>query len=186
MLRDVGNGHLEWSLAVLKEGDSLTEDSVIVEIDLETNAVQGEGERQRIEAVQRATKAWTGQLVDLTGRNNLLYYRDLKVGSLPLDASPRELIYRALAGRAVLLSKLFPDEENRENALKRARSVRNKANAHFEERGIETLYLACGMATWTAQKSTATPAAPVLLVPVRLAPKGAAQGEFESNWLFFA
>jgi very-short-patch-repair endonuclease len=117
--------------------------------------------------------------VDLTGRNNLLYYRDLKAGTLPLDLSPRQPIYDALAGRSVLLSKLFPGQEDLEDALKRARSVRNKANAHFEERGIETLYLACGMATWSGQKSAATPAAPVLLVPVRLAPKGAAQEEFE-------
>ena len=42
----------------------------------------------RLEAVRRATTAWTGQLVDLTGRNSLLYYRDLKVGTLPLDSSP--------------------------------------------------------------------------------------------------
>lgn len=132
-----------------------------------------------MEAVRRATKTWTGQLVDLTGRNNLLYYRDLKVGTLPLDACPRSVIHSALAGKAVLLSKLFPDGEGFEDALKRARSVRNKAAAHYEERGIETLYLACGMATWSGQKSAATPAAPVLLVPVHLAPKGAAQEEFE-------
>ena len=134
---------------------------------------------QRVDAVRRASKAWTGQLVDLTGRNNLLYYRDLKVGTLGLDRASRRLIYSALAGRPVLLSKLFSEAESLEDALKRARSVRNKANAHFEERGIETLHLACGMATWTGQKSASTPAAPVLLVPVRLAAKGAAQEEFE-------
>lgn len=147
-------------------------------IELETDAVS-EGGRHRHEEVERAARTWTGQLVDLTGRNNLLYHRDLKVGTLSLDGAPRQLIYAALAGRIVLLSKLFPGEEDLEDALKRARSVRNKGNAHFEERGIETLYLACGMATWTGQKSAATPAAPVLLVPVRLAPKGAAQEEFE-------
>lgn len=101
------------------------------------------------------------------------------MGTLPLDSSPRQLIHGALAGRPVLLSKLFKEEKAFEDALKRARSVRNKANAHFEERGIETLYLACGMASWTPQKSASTPAAPVLLVPCRLAPRGAAQEEFE-------
>jgi very-short-patch-repair endonuclease/DNA polymerase III delta prime subunit len=148
-----------------------------MEVDLET-VVTSEG-GARLEAVRRAAKTWTGQLVDLTGRNNLLYYRDLKVGTLSLDDSARQPIYDALAGRTVLLSKLFAEEEGLEDALKRARSVRNKANAHFEERGIETLYLACGMATWSGQKSASTPAAPVLLVPLRLAPKGAAQEEFE-------
>lgn len=92
---------------------------------------------------------------------------------------PPGLLFNALGGRAVTLSKLFPDKEGFADAVKRARTVRNKANAHYEERGLETLYLAVGMATWSGQKSAATPAAPVLLVPVRLAPKGAAQEEFE-------
>lgn len=129
--------------------------------------------------VERASKMWTGQLVDLTGRNNLLYYRDLRVGSLSLDSCPPRLIFTALQGRPVLLSSLFEEEEELNDAVKRARAVRNKANAHYEERGLETLYLAVGMATWSGQKSSATPAAPVLLVPLRLAPKGAAQEEFE-------
>src|SRR3954452_13410249 len=96
----------------------------------------GAGGRQ--EAVGRAVKTWTGQLVDLTGRNNLLYYRDLKVGTLPLDECQRQAIYNALANKAVLLSRLFPGEEEGADAIKRARSVRNKANAAFEERGMET------------------------------------------------
>jgi very-short-patch-repair endonuclease len=133
----------------------------------------------RSRRVEQASKMWTGQLVDLTGRNNLLYFRDLRVGSLPLDSCPTDPLFAALQGRSVLLSTLFASEEELQEAAKRARAVRNKANAHYEERGLETLYLAVGMATWTSQKSAATPAAPVLLVPLRLAPKGAAQEEFE-------
>ena len=129
--------------------------------------------------IEKASKSWTGQLVDLTGRNNLLYFRDLKVGTLPLDDVPQKLLFDALEGRSVTLRKLFPEEDAHADAVKRARAVRNKSTAHYEERGLETLYLAVGMAHWTGQKSAATPAAPVLLVPVRLAPKGAAQEEFE-------
>jgi Protein of unknown function (DUF4011)/AAA domain len=130
-------------------------------------------------AIQSAAKVWTGQLVDLTARNNLLFYRDLKVGTLDLgDVAPEHLM-DLLAGRTIVLSRLFPDEEARAGALKRARAVRNRAQEHFEERGLETLFLACGMATWTNQRGTATPAAPVLLIPARLAPRGAAQDEFE-------
>ena len=91
----------------------------------------------------------------------------------------RSDILKVLAGRPSSLSKLFPDEKTLQDAVKRARSIRNKTKAHYEERGIETLYLACGMATWSAQKSGATPSAPVLLVPCRLAPKGVAEEEFE-------
>jgi very-short-patch-repair endonuclease len=141
------------------------------------NAAADREERSR--HVRRASKTWTGQLVDLTGRNNLLYYRDLKVGSLPLESCPSKLLFAALQGRPVLLSSLFTEEEQLQDAVKRTRAVRNKANAHYEERGLETLYLAVGMATWSGQKSASAPAAPVLLVPLSLVPKGAAQEEFE-------
>src|SRR5262245_29833262 len=30
-------------------------------------------------AIERAVATWTGQLIDLGGRNSLLYYKDLKV-----------------------------------------------------------------------------------------------------------
>lgn len=72
----------------------------------------------RSQQVERASKAWTGQLVDLTGRNNLLYYRDLRVGSLPLDSCPPRLLFSALQGRPVLLSALFEEEETLDDAVK--------------------------------------------------------------------
>lgn len=159
--------------------------------DSQSNAVDTGGEangsssgvsaaaQARSKFILRASKSWTGQLVDLTGRNNLLYYRDLKVGTLPLDDVSPAMLFDALAGKTVTLSKLFPEEEARADALRRARTVRNKTKAHYEERGLETLYLAVGMASWSGQKSASNPAAPVLLVPVRLAPRGAAQEEFE-------
>jgi hypothetical protein len=133
----------------------------------------------RSEAVERATKVWAGQLVDLTARNNLLYFRDLKVGTLSLDGVAPASLADVLAGRTVSLSRLFPDADTRADALKRARAVRSRAQEHFEERGLETLFIGCGVATWTNQRTAATPAAPVLLVPARLAARGAAQEEFE-------
>jgi very-short-patch-repair endonuclease len=133
----------------------------------------------RAEAIARAVRVWTGQLVDLTARNNLLYYKDLKVGTLDLAGVPPELLFDVLGGKSTLLSRLFGGQDARADAVKRARAVRNRAQEHFEERGLETLYLACGMATWTNQRGTATPSAPVLLVPARLASRGAAQDDFE-------
>jgi very-short-patch-repair endonuclease len=124
-------------------------------------------------------KVWTGQLVDLSGRNNLLFYRDLKRGTLDLSDAVRDRVDEVLAGKVVSLSRLFPEEEAHTDAVRRARTVRNKAEEHFEERGLETLYVACGMATWTNQRGGATPQAPVLLCPARLTPKGASQDEFD-------
>jgi hypothetical protein len=48
---------------------------------------------QRRDQVAAAVRIWSGQLIDLTGRNQLLYYRDLKVGTLDLaDAVPEAMI----------------------------------------------------------------------------------------------
>jgi hypothetical protein len=40
--------------------------------------------KDRASRVRAAIKAWTAQLIDLGGRNTLLYYRDQKVGTLDL------------------------------------------------------------------------------------------------------
>jgi DNA polymerase III epsilon subunit-like protein/very-short-patch-repair endonuclease len=133
----------------------------------------------RAAAVKRAVKVWTGELVDLTGRNNLLFFRDLRAGTLHLADADAAAVAAVLTGRTVALSRLFDDEEARADALKRARTVRNKADEHFEERGLQTLYLACGMTTWSTPRGAAVPAAPVLLCPVRLVPRGAAQDDFD-------
>jgi uncharacterized protein DUF4011/AAA domain-containing protein len=145
----------------------------------EAGEVGGEAENQRAGLLRKQVKVWTGQLVDLSGRNNLLYYRDLKRGTLDLSEAVPERVADVLAAKVVSLSRLFPDEEAHEDAARRARTIRNKAEEHFEERGLQTLYIACGMATWTNVRGTATPQAPILLCPVRLAPKGASQEAFE-------
>lgn len=133
--------------------------------------------------VERAVREWTRQLIDLTGRNQLLYYRTLKRGTLELTGATPSAVNSLLAGGSVRLSNLFPptsDAPDRFNeALKRARTVHGKALTYFEERGIDTLYLAHGMATWTTNTSQSAPSAPVLLRPLRLDPSGAAASDFK-------
>jgi len=143
----------------------------------EAKAVGAETADTRAGLLRAQVKVWTGQLVDLSGRNNLLFYKDLKRGSLDLSAADH--VDEVLAGKVVPLSRLFPEDETHADAVRRARTIRNKAEEHFEERGLETLYVACGMATWTNPRGGATPQAPVLLCPARLTPKGASQDEFD-------
>lgn len=129
--------------------------------------------------MRAAITAWTGQLVDVGGRNNLLFYRDLRAGTLDLETGRFPAIESLLSGRAVRISSLFPEVEGRKDALRRSRNIHKKARENFEERGIETLHLACGMATWKNPRAQTLPAAPVLLRPAELRPKGAAQDDFE-------
>jgi very-short-patch-repair endonuclease len=147
--------------------------------DNEVGDAGGEANSRRAGLLREQVKVWTGQLVDLSGRNNLLFYRDLKRGSLDLSDAVRDRVDEVLAGKVVSLSRLFPEEDVHEDAVRRARTVRNKAEEHFEERGLQTLYIGCGMATWTNPRGGATPQAPVLLCPAHLTPKGASQDEFD-------
>ena len=135
-------------------------------------------DRQRASQVQAATQAWTGQLIDLGGRNTLLFYRDLKLGTLDLAAGDEVVLAALFEGRTVALSHLVTDEEAFGQARRRARTIRNKARELVEERGIETCFLAIGMATWDNPTGTATPAAPVLLRQAAISARGAAEDDF--------
>ncbi len=152
----------------------------------------------RRDTVERAAAQWARDLTDESGRNRLLYYRDLKVGTLDLvDADPRA-VDRLRSGRKVQLSQLFPVPVNDDyltleledqtdsdvqdlmaQAIKRARSISRKAQENFEEKGIQTLFLGWGMATWTAPSTKATPAAPVLLCPIDLHRRGTAETDYD-------
>jgi very-short-patch-repair endonuclease len=147
--------------------------------DGEVGAVGGESENARAGLLRRQAKVWTGQLVDLSGRNSLLYYRDLKRGTLDLIGADASRLEDLLAGKATTLSHMFAEPEAQADAVRRARTIRNRADEYFEERGLQTLFIACGMATWTNKRTSTVPRAPILLCPARLTPKGAAQDEFE-------
>ena len=134
----------------------------------------------RGQKVKAAVDLWKSQLIDIGGRNNLLYYRDLTRGTLDLEQADPAAVRRLLEGKSsVALSRMFTDRADLEAAVRRARTISKKAREHFEERGIDTLSLACGMATWENTIGTATPAAPILLRGAQLVPRGAAQDDFD-------
>ncbi len=140
---------------------------------------------ERLRLIGRAVRVWTGELVDLGGRNTLLYYRDLKQGTLdvgPSSAANDVAVDELLSSRAVRLSTLF-DDAAIGAAARRARTLKAKAAENFEERGLETLFLAWGMATWPNPRGTATPAAPVLLRQAALAARGGAGEDFNVSLL---
>jgi hypothetical protein len=129
--------------------------------------------------VAAAVARWSEQLMDVAGRNALLHYRDLRVGTLDLAGAEATARGAVAAGRTVPLARLFPGPQAHADAVKRARTIRNKARELYEERGIETCYLAIGSATWTNPKGGAVPAAPVLLRTAVLRAHGAAEEDFD-------
>jgi hypothetical protein len=146
----------------------------------------------RRETVERAVEQWKTDLIDLTARNRLLYLRDLRTGTLSFDEAGRDALMELVVGKRVALSKLVPRSLARKNpaaltpfedAVRRTRAITRTARAYEEERGIRTLYLACGLATWKSDRATRPPAAPVLLVPIEIRARGASQQDFELSTL---
>ena len=133
---------------------------------------------QRIRQVTAAAATWRGQLIDLSWRNQLLYYKNLRYGTLDFADADPAAVATLLAGDEVRLSKLFsrtlfPDRRVR------VRAIANKATEAAEERGIGICHVALGMATWRNASGAATPAAPVLLREATITPTGVAEDDFE-------
>jgi len=129
--------------------------------------------------VEKAVETWVAQLIDLSGNNRLLYYRDLKRGTLNLGASSEDRLGDLLAGKKVRLTALITDPTVLGDALLSCRRIRAKAKENFEEWGIPTLYLACGFASWNVAQGGAVPRAPVLIAPLAIDGHGAKQEEFD-------
>jgi very-short-patch-repair endonuclease len=137
------------------------------------------GRTRRGRLIDAAIKTWKNQLVDLSARNNLLYYRTLKVGTLHLTGQ-EEFVDQVLDGRSVRLSSMFAAAVPRQPFERRARAIRAKAKEAFEERGLDTMFIAFGMARWEEESDRRTaPRAPVTLVPVSLDPIAAGSHDFE-------
>ncbi|MBK7366581.1 MAG: DUF4011 domain-containing protein [Candidatus Eisenbacteria bacterium] len=125
----------------------------------------------RRDAVDRARTEWKKRLIDTSRRNNLLYFRDLKVGTLDLTNVVPAAMEKFLQDETVAFKELLGRELDT-SVGKSLREIRSRAMANFEERGLETLYLAMGMATWTAGDGGRDAEAAVLLVPARLEARG--------------
>ncbi len=137
--------------------------------------------------IDAARNVWIRRLIDYSRSNSLLFYRDLKVGTLDLSANIKA-VTRLLEGHPVTIEELIITEHNIESAVStvpaktktdQRQRVRNalialqrKALSNLEEKGIDTLHLALGMATWQAADGGRPYNAPILLLPVRIEARG--------------
>ncbi len=133
----------------------------------------------RADRVAAAVRTWQRHLVDLGGRNTLLWYRDLPSGTLDLTTAHPGGMAMLLAGRPTRLSDLVREPTALEEARRRVRTIRAKTLELHEERGISAGYIAVGMATWRVAGAGRAPCAPVLLRSCVLRPTGAAQLDFD-------
>ena len=138
---------------------------------------------ERAEALRRAAEQWKRQLVDVSGRNRLLNYRDYRTGTLNLTPTQDSAISLAglnslLSGRPILLSDLFPDDDARDEARRRMSTIHRRAQENLDEKGINTLFAAVGLATWEVE-SGVSPNAPVILISITVSPSDAARRNFK-------
>jgi hypothetical protein len=142
--------------------------------------------------VDAACSVWSRRLIDHSRANSLLFYRDLKMGTLDLTAQP-EAVDRLLAGDKLTVESLvsagrFEESSNpvvssqaeadvRQKVQNALVALQRKALGNLEEKGIETLHLAMGMAKWPASDGGRPYDAPVLLLPARIEARGRAGDE---------
>ena len=143
-------------------------------------------DEERIQALRRAAEQWKKELVDVSGRNRLLHYRHLKVGTLDLtpEESPEvnpQTLNALLAGKTVHTTKLFPGglltAGSAQDIRKRLTAIHRQARENMEEKGLDTLFMALGMASGEVE-SGARPTAPMILVPIAVTPDGAGRWDF--------
>ena len=122
--------------------------------------------RERL--IDTARDGWMNRLIDLSRRNNLLFYKPVASGTLELPFSQRMQDFLS-DGQTATISDLVASDQDKISAN---REISRKGLENFEEKGLLTLYLALGRCTWTADDGGRDPVAPVLLVPIGLKFKG--------------
>ena len=143
-----------------------------------TDVEKDQRQQVRKSLVKGAVQKWIDASIDLSGRNTLLYLRELRRGTLRLDDAVESQLRSLLAGRQVKLSKLFADSDTFDDAVKRCRTIRKASQHYQEERGLETLKLAVGLGSWPSNKTSKDPNAPILLRSLEMIPQGRLAEDF--------
>jgi very-short-patch-repair endonuclease len=126
---------------------------------------------ERRAAVLKARDSWVAKLIDLSRRNKLLFFRDLKTGTLDLSKNDPKVLSDLLRGDSVSLGNLLPGADEVSTSAC-ANEIRRTALSNLEERGLETLFIAFGFATWLATDGGRPAESPVVLAPVVLEKRG--------------
>jgi very-short-patch-repair endonuclease len=126
---------------------------------------------ERSALVDRTRQAWSRKLIDLSRRNNLLFFRNLKRGTLELTEAEPPALAALLRGENVQVRRLLPREDVARLTANVA-EIQKRALVNLEERGLDTLFVGLGIASWTQQDGGRPTESPVLLVPLRASTKG--------------
>ena len=122
----------------------------------------------RTSLVDTAREGWTNRLIDLSRRNNLLYYKPTATTTLELPVTQETMSFLSDGGPLLITDLLGTGHEK----LSSVRAIARKGLENLEEKGLSTLYLAFGQCTWAATDGGRDPISPIFLIPVNLKLKG--------------
>jgi len=147
----------------------------------------GKASPERKETVERALQHWIDRLIDRSRRNRLLYFYPLKVRTVELTEEQARLALPLMAGDQLPVGRIFGKadlvrgDEERElfseikeveeadlGVVRRLQEIQKRGDEDLEERGLQTVYFAYGMATWKSEDEGRAPEAPVIMVPIRV------------------
>jgi hypothetical protein len=123
-----------------------------------------------VAALTQALSRWRKELSGVGGPNTLLWQVDEPSRTLDLTTAHPGGVSMLLAGRPTRLSDLVRERAAFAEARSRATEIRRRALELRHERGLETLLLVAGIATWDHPGAMTPPQAPVLLRSCTLRP----------------
>lgn len=129
-----------------------------------------------IQRALAAVQVWADRLIDTSRRNPLLYFRETKTTALFIP--DQEKVTKLFQGRSLSpsdleglpLLKAQTGSRSVEDISSVFRNLQRRALLDREEKGVETLAVGTGFATWESMDGGRNPRAPVVLLPVEIKP----------------
>jgi hypothetical protein len=143
--------------------------------------------------LKRRIEDWKSRLIDLSRRNNLLYFNPSKRGNLSVSSPNMERIFNRLVLRKRKLEFWLPPEKSESPGSSLIEKVHPAANQlvcettggtdlekvlknlcrrsllDYRERGVRILHAAFGMLVWKEKESLEEVRSPLIFVPIELA-----------------
>ena len=146
--------------------------------------------------ITRRIEDWKSKLIDLSRRNNLLYFRSIKRGMLSICNPSMEKIFSRLVLRKRKLEFFLPPEEteqleqhlapldekhhratnqlicdvpSRTDLERTLRTLYSRSLSDYRERGVRILNVAFGMLFWKEKETLEEVRSPLIFVPIELA-----------------
>jgi hypothetical protein len=141
----------------------------------------------------RRIEDWKSRLIDLSRRNNLLYFSPKKSGNLSVSSPYMEKIFNRLVLRKRKLEFWLPPEESKRlgdsslnvknhptanklvcettgeaNLEKVLKNLCRRSLLDYRERGVRILHAAFGMLVWKEKETSEEVRSPLIFVPVEL------------------